>query len=796
MVPDAPAGQYESLVTDGTDLAAIVSVYSGNTVDRWVVIRTSSGWESQAVPSDLAPRAIALSTTTLALVATMVPFCAGGGPSLWIFDRASRTWSRIGDVPAASACETPVSLAFESDSLLALTSSCRLLRWTGSLWETAPGWPTYGPQAACGAPFVRDGGRLFAVAGAIFEVTKGQVVYPVQPEGPERVGVAVLPEGLAFLQKGARGFADWLYLPGQQTPLSTPAFSSGPLIRRGEAFFLPTLAGPARLGEGRWTVTRTTAPDPGARWTYDHAWGPEGPFVDAGGELFAASSRGLFAARSSVRRLLPVAVKGFGVSGASFASDLRLANFGDADATARLELRGPSGLATGATRMDVPLPARRSARVDDLIAAFRSVDPMAPSTGSVSISFAGSDRDEDFWAGSDVISSLGGLVTRTFVPAVAWGSGPGFYGESSVGSVPRVDSGVRTNMGWTDAGDAGPAGPLSTPFSLVWTGDGSTFSIFATAGSWTQAPLLAELPSVAAGSVLKLSGPVYYGGPNCCWGWESVSPRDLIGYVVEVDQGTGDGSFAVFETPSLDADRTTLFLPTLVRSTDFSSSSELRLGRGEDYPEARSVELTFRGTIGGDPKMVVWQEPLPADSGIRLDAAAAVVSHAGLADVGQTVDGTLSVTPDLTRIRSGFGSMRVLTSVPGFSGTVGATIAAIPPGRFAATRAVVPGLVDDVSLRSSLVLANPGPEGGASVDLRVDLVRGADGQTIGSAGVMLAPGERWQRDVHELVSDGTAAGESYAVVRNAAATGRFVAYGVVHERSSGDGAERPMTGVE
>jgi hypothetical protein len=794
LVPDAPAGQYESLVTDGTDLAAIVSVYSGDTVTRWVAVRTSSGWQSQAVPNDFAPQAIALSATKLALVGTAVPFCVAASPSLWILDRASWSWSRIGDVPAATACETPVALAFESDVLLALTSSCRLLRWTGTLWETVPGWPTYGPQAACSAPFVRDGGRLFAVAGAIFEVTKGQVVYPIQPEGPERVGVAVLPEGLAFLQKGARGFADWLYVPGQPTPLSTPAFSTGPLLRWDGAFVLSTFAGPARLGEGRWTITRTAAPDT-ASGTFDRAWGPGGPFLDAGGELFAASSGGLFAARASVRRLLPVAVTGHGVSGAAYTTELALANFGETDTSATLELRDPAGASAGTTRISVALPARHTVRLDDLVGRFRLAAPGAPATGNVAIAFEGVSRDEDYWAGADVLSTISGLVTRTFVPAMAWGSGPGFYGESSVGSVPRVDSGVRTNVGWADAGDAGPAGPLSSPFSLVWTGDWSTFSIFAPAGSWTQAPLLAELPSVATGSVLKLSGPVYWGGPNCCWGWESVSPRDLIAYVVEVDQGTGDGSFAVLETPSLDADRTTLFLPTLVRSADASSSSELRLGRGEDDPEARSVELTFRGTIAGASRTVVWQEALAADSGIRFDAAAAVVTHAGLVDVGQVVDGTLSVKPDLTRTRSCFGSMRVLTNVPGVPGAVGATTSAIPAGRFASTRAIVPGLVDDTSLQSDLVLANPEPDGGPITHLVVGLVRGADGLTIGGADVTLAPGSRWQRDVRELVSDGGAAGGGYAVIRNAGA-GRFVAYGVVHERSSGDGAERPMTGTE
>jgi hypothetical protein len=127
---------------------------------------------------------------------------------------------------------------------------------------------------------------------------------------------------------------------------------------------------------------------------------------------------------------------------------------------------------------------------------------------------------------------------------------------------------------------------------------------------------------------------------------------------------------------------------------------------------------------------------------------------------------------------------------------MGATVRGIPVGRWASSRAIVGGLSDDEALRSNLALANPEPEGGPNVTLNVSLVRGTDGQVIGSAGMTLAPGERWQVEVRDLVSDGTAPGESYAVIRNAGAVGRFVAYGVVHERSSGDGAERPMTGVE
>jgi hypothetical protein len=367
LVPDAPAGSYQGLVTDGTDLAAIVYVPN---VRFGIVLRSGGTWEALPTPPGLSAAVVALSPAQLAVAGGTVPATVG------LFDRSARTWTRLPDLPAPQH-DAPVAVELVEGGPLVITQACRAFRWNGSMWETPGGWPQPSATSGCWRPFIRDGGRLFALAGGIFEYTGGRFLYPPQPDGPERVGVAVLPEGLVILQNGALGYADSLYVPGRSTPLSTPYFSSGPLVRHHGSLFMRTRAGPVRLGEGRWTLTRATASEDVL------AWRPEGTYADAGGELYAASSQGLYVGRSSVRRLLPVAVEGFGVSGASFTSELRLANFGDADATAILKLRDPPGLTAGTTRIDVALPARRSVRIDDLIARFRAVNPGAPSTGSV-----------------------------------------------------------------------------------------------------------------------------------------------------------------------------------------------------------------------------------------------------------------------------------------------------------------------------------------------------------------------------------------------------------------------------
>ncbi len=797
-VPGAPEGSILSLAASGSDLAVATRVWRPGESDRHGLALGNGGeWETLPVPAAAEGRvnpvytAVALTPGRL-FVAESSAQGSGTAIRLLSWDRAARSWSVLTFVPMANPYVKVVGMEALDDGLLLLTSSCQLTRWTGSAFVTPDGWPSAAfEKASCQAPFVRDSGRLFIVAGAVFEYRAGRVEYPPQPEGTERRGVVVLPEGLAFLQSGAWGWPDKLFLPGRATSLGTPLFATGPLLKSGGSLYTGTYRGPARLGEGRWWSTRPA----GSPGTTD--FGPKGPFVEAGGELYGGSTAGLFLGRTSVRRLLPVVAGGSGRNGETYRTELLLSNSGATPVTARLQLRAPDGIAAGTWDAEVALPPGTGRQVEDLLALF---PPDAPRTGSLEIDFAGAARDEDVWAGADVVALRNGRSTRTHVPAPQWGSGPGYSIEEAVGPLPRLDPSVRTNVGWADAGDAGPDGPLWSDFHLEAHGSSrqDPFSFFALPGQWEQHPLAALQPGAPDGSLLGLSGPTYYGGPNCCEGNESIAERDLVAYAVEVDQESGDGSTTFFETRSLDVDRSSLFFPAVVRTGGRDGtawSSELRLGRYDGSAGGSIVRLRFRGEVGGERLETTWTLRLPASQTVRLDVAAEVVRETGLADTGQPVVGTLVIAPEGPGGSPLFGELRVSGRKADVPGAFGVVLPGLAAGRLAASRAIVPALSNDARLRSNLAVANASPPGTAALTLGVELRRSADGVTVATWETTLEPGERAQwNDVGGAIAG--ANGGLRAVVRRVAGDGRFAAYGVVHDRSSGDGAERPMAGVE
>ncbi len=797
-VPGAPGGEIAALAANGSDLAVATRVWRPGESDRQgLALRSGGFWEALPVPAAAEGRvnpvytAVALTPARL-FVAESSAQRGGMAIRLLSWDRAARIWSALTFVPMVDPYVSVVGMEALDDGLLLLTSSCQLTRWTGSTFVTPEGWPSAAfEKASCQAPFVRDSGRLFVVAGAVFEYRAGRIEYPTQPEGTERRGVAVLPEGLAFLQSGAWGWPDKLFLPGRANPLRAPLFAAGPLFRSGGSLYTGTFRGPARLGEGRFWYTRPAGP------LGETDFGPSGPFVEAGGELYGGSRGGLVVGRTSVRRLLPVVAGGSGRGGETYRTELLLSNSGASPVTARLELRAPDGIAAGRWTADVPLPPRTGRRVEDLLALF---PPGVPSTGSLAIDFAGAARDEDVWAGADVVALRNGRSTRTHVPAPQWGSGPGYYIEEAVGPLPRLDPSVRTNVGWADAGDAGPDGPLWSDFHLEAHGASrqDPHRFFALPGQWEQHPLAELQPDAPDGSFLGLSGPTYYGGPNCCEGNESIAERDLVAYAVEVDRESGDGSTTQFETLTLDVDRSSLFFPAVVRSggrDGLAWSSELRLGRYSGSAGSSTVRLRFHGEIGGERLETNWTLRLPAGQTVRLDVAAEVIRETGLEDTAQPVVGTLVVAGEDAGGGPLFGELRVAGRRAGVPGAFGVVLPGLAAGRLAASRAIVPALSNDARLRSNLAIANASPPGTAALTLGVDLRRASDGVTVATWETTLEPGGRTQwNDVGGGIPG--ANGGLWAVVRRVAGEGRFAAYGVVHDRSSGDGAERPMTGVE
>ena len=134
----------------------------------------------------------------------------------------------------------------------------------------------------------------------------------------------------------------------------------------------------------------------------------------------------------------------------------------------------------------------------------------------------------------------------------------------------------------------------------------------------------------------------------------------------------------------------------------------------------------------------------------------------------------------------------VLARGLGASGDYGVSVPVVNEVQWAQNEAIVPGLREDAAFRSNIAVANPEPDGGASVTLSVSLRRASDGALLGSiASVTLAPGQRFQFD--RPLRAMAFSGDAYADVQRIDGTGRFVAYGVMNDNVTGDGTLFPMT---
>lgn len=149
-------------------------------------------------------------------------------------------------------------------------------------------------------------------------------------------------------------------------------------------------------------------------------------------------------------------------------------------------------------------------------------------------------------------------------------------------------------------------------------------------------------------------------------------------------------------------------------------------------------------------------------------------------------DGTISIEADReTGAANLVGYAAVLGRGPTARGDYSTSVPIFPEAEWAATEAVVPGLLESPAFRSNLAVANPEPSGGPSVTLMVT-IRDDGGRVSGSVPfVTLQPGER--RQLNQVLSLAGAAGSGWAEIRRVSGAGRFVAYGVVNDNATGDG---------
>ena len=474
----------------------------------------------------------------------------------------------------------------------------------------------------------------------------------------------------------------------------------------------------------------------------------------------------------SVTRLVPVVLDAAGLGGASFSTELTLANRGTLTADVQLAYTAASTLSgAGSGSVATTLGPGQQLVIPDTIAFLRTQGLSIPANassqgGALLVTFSGLSSGDVAFASA-----------RTTTP-----SGSGHAGLSYAGA--RVDdvnvqSGVQTGSSWLyglreNTADrtnlalvnASASSAITLAVTLFnGTGAGSfrlSPDVSLGPGQWTQIGQVLSQAGFAAGyariDLLSGSGPYYV-------------------YAVFNDNVTNDGSFVPpgAGSPLSEA----LCLPVLVETSVFQS--ELVLTNGSTVAE--SATLAYAESLapslgnGGSVALTLAageQRIIPAaidflrqQQGVSIGPLGAA-SYAGSLSVTFRTSGALS---------SGFAGARVSAAAPG-GGEYGVFYPAFGVSGSAASEAWVFGLQQTPSVRSNLAVTNVGDVGG-SITFHLEVYDGNTGQLAGtSADTTLGP-LAWLQLDDVLMGYGVSNG--FARVVTTAGTDHFIAYGVVND---------------
>jgi hypothetical protein len=508
----------------------------------------------------------------------------------------------------------------------------------------------------------------------------------------------------------------------------------------------------------------TVSPAQGTRYTLTVA----GP----GGTTGATAAVNVSGAFFTVTRLVPIVLDAAGLGGASFSTELTLANRGTQTADVQLAYTAASALSgAGSGSVAMTLGPGQQIVIPDTIAYLRTQGLSIPVNGSsqggaLLVTFSGLSSADVAFASA-----------RTTTP-----SGSGRAGLSYAGA--RVDdvnvqSGVQTGSSWLyglreNAADR-------TNLALVNAGTSSTITLAVTlfngAGTgslrlspdvslgprqWTQIGQVLSQAGFAAGyariDLLSGSGPYY-------------------AYAVFNDNVTNDGSFVPPGTGSPLSEA--LCLPVLVETSVFQS--ELVLTNSSTaaqiatltYAESLAPSLGSGGSVAltlaaGEQRIISAAiDFLRQQQGVSIGPMGAA-SYAGTLSVTFRTSGALS---------SGFAGARVSSAAPG-GGEYGVFYPAFGVSGSAASEAWVFGLQQTPSTRSNLAVTNVGNVGG-SITFHLEVYDGNAGQLAGtSADTTLGPRAWLQLDD---VLQGYGVSNGFVRVVVTVGTDHFIAYGVVND---------------
>lgn len=452
-----------------------------------------------------------------------------------------------------------------------------------------------------------------------------------------------------------------------------------------------------------------------------------------------------------VRKTIPAVVDVVGLGG-KYRSTLFLGNF-SADRTATVRLYAGPDLA--ACR-EVTLVPGAQTRVEDPVPGF---------VGPLTVDFDGLADEDDGWAAVRVWNEAEGGTAGVALEARDAGS---FALESTSLLLPNPRTGSRTHL----------AAAVGT--------DGARGAIVASVHgpSWAD-PVALSFRIPSGGFVQVDPDRAFADGPIAAVA--STASDDLLPWAVRNDDLTEDGVVVQAAPRWTKPGRGTLFVPAAlsVSTTRGSFRTELAIASAE-HGTATPLSLRFRGVSAGRAVDAAVRVTVPVGGVVRVDDAGAWLASNGVPLDPGAFDGTISIESDLeTGPANVVGYAAVLGRGPAAQGDFSTSVPLFPEAEWAATEAVVPGLIESAAFRSNLAVANPEPPGGAAVTLSVT-IRDDGGRVSGTvAPVTLQAGER--RQLNQVLALAGAAGSGWAELRRVTGTGRFVAYGVVNDNVTGDG---------
>jgi len=543
------------------------------------------------------------------------------------------------------------------------------------------------------------------------------------------------------------------------------------------------------------------------------AWSPEWTGFPAGADvrvvrrdwyqgvdriLAGTAGNGLFVADAAASTTtIPVVLDVQGTGGARFRTELTLGNRGAAPLDVTLSFLAASGFgAPAAGSATVTLAGGTEIRAADALAYLRGlgipVPPAGPATpvaGSLSMSAA---------AGTDLLYG----EARSYTD----GAFGGTYGlilpatsdldaaeeEAFVYGLRSVSGVARSNLAVTSVPGRGIE-PVAIEVQL-----------FDAAGA--PAPTLLT-KSLAPGEWYQWNGVLAKAGlPDGSFGYARIrrvaGSAAFVAYGVVNDALTSDGSVLPMVRPGGVSAARKLIVPAVVDTRGEAGShftTELTLVN--DGPIPTPVDLVYRpapgfGSATGAPVVTVslaarQQATIPDTLQFLRDRGVNIPDSA----TGGPQAGTLAVT---FRALLNLEGPRTLafarTSTPNpdtaTGGSFGVAYPAIPAGGGSRGPATVPGLTQDVTVRSNLAVVHAGGGSDGPIGLSVQLHDAATGAPAGHPlAVTLNPGD-WYQWSRVLEKAGAVPGttKARAVVTRVSGDDTFFAYGVLNDAVTSDGS--------